>query len=125
MQITARGWKIFGGCIVLVLALMVWGSRQPDPSAGVGEHSILFRQGNKQVPFAATVTGFDAMTTAFVAHDTVGLSQLMGAGAVWFVPNGTQVLVIDMGMYRRQVRFESGEFAGQAGWVSSDYIIAR
>jgi hypothetical protein len=82
-------------------------------------------EGGGEVPVAATVAAFEALSHAAIANDKVGIAQLMLAGAVWSVPSGTQVLVIDMGMYRRQVRFESGEFVGQTGWVSSDHFAAR
>ena len=122
---TVTRWKIFGGVMILVMVPLLWGSLQATSPDNVGQHSLLRVAGGGEVPVAATEAGFEALSHAAVANDRIGLAQLMLAGTAWSVPSGTQVLVIDMGMGRRQIRFEGGDLIGQTAWVSSDHIAAQ
>jgi streptogramin lyase len=108
-----------------VLVLLAWGSRQPEPADGVGQHSVLRVDDGGLVPVAASNEAYDALLKAAAAHDTVGEAALVAASVVSAIPSGTQVLVIDRGAHRRQVRVESGNLVGQTVWVSSDYIARR
>ena len=122
MRVTDRGWKLFAGLVLAILIVLLWGSRQPEPPDEIGQHSVLESGAGGSVLVSATVPAFDALVSASVARDTVGISQLITGGAVWSMPSGTPVLVIDRGMYRRLVRFEGGHLAGQTAWVSSDHL---
>jgi len=132
-QLTPRGKKGCLGCggamALLILISLLHSTNSPErpnfDARHVGSRGFLRVGNGEPVLIASTKDAFDQMTKAAIAGDTVGLRQLMLAGLVRTVPSGTRVLVIDQGMYTRQVRFESGDLTGQTAWIAYEHIQAR
>lgn len=140
-----KGSSIKTGCLAIIIGLMaigilsalIFGGRTKSPnsssssskdygtgtagSISVGEEGRLY-SGAELVPVAVSREAFDAWTKARVANDTHGQGALLVAGLILTPQKGTKVLVIDSAFLIRKVRILEGEFEGQAGWVSSDYI---
>jgi hypothetical protein len=57
-----------------------------------------------------------------VANDLAGIEQLLSARLVARVPSGTKCRIIDFGVFSMEVRIETGEFAGQSGFVDSEDV---
>ena len=62
------------------------------------------------------------MAKAGRAHDTVGIRQLVLAGKVFGVAEGTRARVIDMAFAMRRVRILTGKNKDAAGWLPFEYV---
>jgi hypothetical protein len=68
---------------------------------------------------AATKADLDALIQSSIANDTIGFHQMLAAGRVWAVDDGTKALVLATGMFSTQVRIlsTSSPSYGMSGWV--------
>jgi hypothetical protein len=70
-----------------------------------------------------TKADLDELTKTFAAKDEYGFYELLGAGRVFAVQEGTEVLILDWdGSWYYftgavKLRVLEGEFMGQAGWA--------
>jgi hypothetical protein len=84
----------------------------------IGENGEIHSTGDAgEVLTAVDRAADDEMNSAIGANDTMGLQQMVAAGKVLQVKNGTKVLVIDLTSDETRVRILEGEYAGQAVWV--------
>jgi hypothetical protein len=95
------------------------GSQEGRISSG---NSTLYYSGNSFVTMSASADVEDRLMKLSAAGDVHGVNDLMNAGLVWTVPNGTEVIVISRGIFKSEVKVQSGDFAGRYGWVSSERI---
>ena len=66
---------------------------------------------------AVDEAAFDEFMRSAAANDSLGARRMALEGRIYFVPIGTRVRVIDLGMFRSRVRIMEGERVGAAGWV--------
>lgn len=71
---------------------------------------------------AADGPAFDRAETLLGAGDAVGFGQLTAAGRVFTVESGTEVLVIDAGVFRSEVRVRAGTYAGRSGLTHAAWV---
>ena len=108
--------------VLLISYLMGLGGSSTPSTVGVGGDGILRMDGSGAILLAIDPASYDALVSASVARDSMGVTQLITAGRVFQCPQGTRVRVIDRAMYRRKVRIMNGPQTGLAGWVSSDWV---
>jgi len=122
ISLTWIWWGVFG-FVLLVMAIALFGSGSDSPaSLGVGDHGVLRLDGEGPILLAVDVPSYEGLVKACVAGDDIGLAAMILTGGVFECPQGTRVLVIDRGTYRRQVRLLDGPQAGAAGWVSGEWV---
>ena len=126
--------KIIYGTIIAVGAVMMISnlfrsdpsSSSPAPSAptstvAIGETGYLRSSADPiLVPISKAL--LDRTTQLAVAKDTMGISEMVLNGEILPVKNGTQVRVIDAGWTSVEVRIMSGDYAGQSGWVPTEFV---
>lgn len=113
-------WSIFGFVLVVILVVSLGSSS--TPSLGVGDRGVLRLDGQGSILLAVDAPTFDALVKACTARDEIGLAAMLIGGSVFECDQGTQVLIIDRGMYRRRVRLLDGPQAGAAGWVPVEWV---
>jgi hypothetical protein len=92
--------------------------RQSRPTPTDGAVGIF--AGSKQlVPVGGSRDAVARFHQLQKAGDTFGADQMMSAGEVVGLPNGTRGRIIDAGWEFCEVRVESGDYAGNAVFVSS------
>jgi hypothetical protein len=87
-----------------------------------GDSGYIAVSGEKYVLAASTVDNLDALIKVAAAHDTVGLGDMMLQHRVLGIDSGTPVLVIDMTIGSRRVRFMGGPYQYQTGWVPMEWV---
>ena len=104
--------------LILVVSCMTCLNSKPEPKpSDIGATSTLSFAGDPEVLIAVSTYSFDSMSKALIAKDWMGLKQLLDAGLVYSVPDGTRVLVIDSEYGKRKIRVLEGESTGRDGWV--------
>lgn len=96
-----------------------------SPTAGGAsdkQPSTILKSNGEIVPVAISKEAFDRFTKLSVAKDTIGIRNMVLAGLVFSVDNGTRVVVIDHGFLKSEVRIMSGKYFGLAVWVASDFV---
>lgn len=83
---------------------------------------VLKSKTGDEVPVSVSKEIDNRLTDLSVAGDLEGINRMLKAGLVFTVPNGTEVLVIERGLFLSEVKIQSGSFAGKYGWVSSDWL---
>ena len=61
-------------------------------------------------------------TNAMYSENPAYLAELTRENAVFFVPNNTQVRVIDMGQLKAEIRVLDGPYADRSGWVKKEFV---
>ncbi|MBD3675517.1 MAG: hypothetical protein HUJ26_18545 [Planctomycetaceae bacterium] len=89
--------------------------------AGTGDVTTLNGSGGFAT-VAINEEAHDRLMELSLAEDYVGIEQLIDAGLVWTVPNGTKCKVISPGVFTYEVRLMEGEYYGVAGIVNSERV---
>jgi len=113
---------------VALLGAIIGAIHGEDPDAKarhVGSRAVLRTEGNVPIGLAADEAAFDEMMRAGVAGDLAGFGELIRAGRMAWIRPGTAVVVIDMAVYKRRVRVLDGPYAGVAGWVPYERVVAQ
>lgn len=109
----------------------VFAQNEPTPTPGatgveVGEIGELCTENgsNAPVPVATTQEAFHEFIKAAVADDDEGTGELVAAGRLFMVKQGTKVRKIDVGWLGSgdEVRILDGVRRGQKGFVNHQYI---
>lgn len=74
------------------------------------------------VPLAITKAVDDRFSKLAAAGDEDGINQLILNDLVFLVPSGTEVLLIDGGLFRSEVRIKEGKHKGRSGWIPSEWL---
>lgn len=99
----------------------------PAPTTGgtvqIGQKGHLHASGGP-VWLAVSAQAEDARIKASIANDTVGLQNLIMAGQLFSVEDGTAALVIDRsGLGVRQVRILEGPAKDRAGYLPMEWVV--
>lgn len=89
-----------------------------SPRVNVGENGRLKDPGW----LAVTREGNERLEQLIVAGDTVGIAKMVESFQVLLPGGGTKVLVIDRGVFDREVRVLEGPYAGRSGWINSERL---
>lgn len=97
-------------------------AREKDYVQSVGENGYL-RNGLDNVLVSASREALSAITKASIAHDDVGIEQVVASGQAFFVKAGTKVLIIDSpSMGVKEIRITDGTLAGKNGFVPMEFV---
>lgn len=124
------------GFVILLVALGGSGEKSSSPTTqssilGVGEEGVLNNNSDKNdvsgvAILAVDEKAFDDFTQASIADDKLGYSQMLGAGRLFVVDNGTAVKVIDIKFLgKTEVRVLEGDYFGESGWIASEFIVSK
>lgn len=119
---------IFGGLILLGIVSASSSSGNSSSSSSNypvnGEQGYL-RASQNTLPVFTSEDALNQFLQDEDNHDTYGQEQMVDDGEIFFVPNGTQILVIGGGLTTREVRILSGEYTGQSGYVAVEETSAN
>jgi len=90
-------------------------------SPSIGDNVLIETSGVSSIPVARDIATFNKMTDAVVANDKIGYAEAAASGG-FMVSSGTSALVIDIGLARTRVRIQAGPYAGEVGWVPSEWV---
>lgn len=90
-------------------------------TVGVGEEGFL-TCGLQTVLVAVDKPAFEALTKAAAAKDNEGMAELLLRGRVFSVPSGTRVRMIDIGLFKSEVRILDGDHYAESGWVPAEWV---
>jgi hypothetical protein len=132
-QYISIGVKVLVGLFIIILIGMFQspiskksenGSGIRNTSISIGEEGILAGTGGTLTPVAITETALDEFIKSKIANDKDGIVQMIVAGSIFTVNNGTKVLIIDYGdgMFKRKIRILEGAMKGRAGYVPYEWI---
>lgn len=115
--------------MVLVVWIGSWFSSSATPTNSVttthvlpGQQGFLRTSIGSTTAVGITKDAYDAYFKAVSANDEIGYYQLLNAGKIFNVPNGTKVLVIDNSWGYDQIRFVGGTHSGESAWVGYEAI---
>lgn len=96
----------------------------------IGDEGILNNNSDKSnfeggSILAVDEKAFDDFIQALVADDKLGYSQMLGAGKLFIVDNGTAVKVISIGLFKREVRILEGDYLGRSGWIAFEFVVSK
>jgi hypothetical protein len=88
-----------------------------------GEH-LRLKAGGEVTPVAVNEASLREIETALAAKDEVGAIQLFGAGVVFNLPSGTEVLLIERGNnpFACRVRVLEGDHKNEAVWTDDGWL---
>lgn len=113
-------------CLVLVCGLgFLWvGCGEGSDHPRFGENGRLYVTGDADVILVGIDRdSYDELSNAIVAHDVLGVQQLVRASKVLQVKKNTKVLVIDVSFACTKVRILEGEHAGKAACVPYEFVM--
>lgn len=137
----------FIGCISTVVVLVIFGivgfnscasntssstdnsNTMASSSINIGDDGVL-RNGDNQVPVAASEQAQSDLTNAAVAKDEVGYEQIFLRGDAFMVPAGTKAKLIGygsglLGAAVYHIRIEGGDHDTEDGWVPMEWLVKR
>jgi len=120
-RLSFLSWTFISIFILIVISIAVSANKSTSSFGDSGK----LNSGGNLVPIAATQKSFDEWTKLRAAKDQEGQIQMIAAGDVFTVKKGTEVTVIDSGMFSRRIRIKSGPLKGMSGWVPTEYIQAK
>lgn len=100
------------------------GAATPAASARPGEEGSLSGTSGVLTPVAISEATLSDFLRSNRVGDKDGIVQMIVAGRIFTVENGTRVLVIDYGkgMFVRKIRILEGKMKGQAGFVPMEWV---
>lgn len=129
-QVKRVVFYVFGIALLSVLVCSCCGSTsdetRPTPTLEIEVGSR--RRLKEETPICLTKEDLDELRKALAAKDQWGFTDQLMSGRLFFVPQGTEVLIIEWdGSWNYftgavKVRVMEGEFTGQAGWAFESYI---
>lgn len=116
---------ILGFAVFALVKIFSGGGRAPEQVANssveVGQTGYL-DSGGDNVVLGTTKESYDRMISLSVAHDTLGIAQMVLTGQAIMVNKGTSVKVISSGVSSREVRILDGKYYGSSGWVPYEFV---
>ena len=98
----------------------------PAPAAshspGVGDLAVLHIPGNSYLYLAASDAAWNEMLDAENKRDAGWMGELVAAGKVLKVTNGTAARVLKLSFASRMVRIAEGPNAGSEGWIQLEFV---
>lgn len=121
------GYSVVLGGLILIAILM--GKAEDESSdrlpAHVGEIAVLDSRFDGPIPMTYSKSDNNRLTQLAAANDTAGMQQMIMAGRMILLPEGTRVRVIGIaGLSLREVRVVGGEFDGVSGFVVENCLRA-
>jgi hypothetical protein len=121
--------KIFV-CLVVLLCLTACSKTEnsttpPSVSVMPGNVVTMRSPGGTFVPVSASEEVHDRLNKLSAANDTTGIDQLIAAGLVWTIADGTQCKVVNRaGMFTVEVRVmnASGQAEQRTCFVTRDFL---
>jgi zinc-ribbon domain len=107
---------------VWVIFQMAGGFGDPPARPFTGQDGKL-QNGKKAIPVAVDQDSSDQLIKAQAINDQHAVVQLLLAGKVLSVNDGTKVKVIDSTFTLRQVRILEGSHEGRSGWVPLEFVV--
>ena len=89
-----------------------------------GDTATLRTTGDADILVANSRRSYDRLLELLRANDRVGATQMMLAGTIWPVSNGTTCRIISSGSVY-EVRIKDGPYSGQAGFVGRSFVSKR
>jgi hypothetical protein len=113
---------VAGALIALwVIFQMAGGFGDTPDRPSIGQDGKL-HSGTKAVPVAVDKDSQGQLTQAQAIKDQHAVVQLVLAGKVLSVMDGTKVKVIDATLTLRQIRILEGPYEGRSGWVPFEFV---
>ena len=130
-----RLWQV-GFMAAILAAFWLTGCTRQENASGyesqasasevsIGSTAYLDIDGEPEVWLARSKDGHDILVKASITKDSYRIGQLIAGNAIYLVPRGTRVLVIDEGFGVREVRVLSGQHVGETGWISYEFVKAE
>jgi len=121
------GVEIFWFLLVVSILLLGVHSCLPNPKQAPTNPKqtnvyILKSKTGNEIPVSVSKEIDKRLTDLSVAGDLEGINRMIKAGLVFTVPDGTEVFVIDRGLFFSEIKIQNGSFAGKYGWVFSDWL---
>ena len=95
-------------------------------SIAIGGEGRLTMSGGGLVPVAATRAALDEIIKCSTRGDVYGLANLEAAGLLYWVEDGTRILVLDYAGFlscEAQVRILEGGHTSLSGWVPNEMVV--
>lgn len=105
---------------LILLCLLLFscgGSNMPD----VGSEAVLYLKGSEVVLLADSKPAYKQFIKIQTAKDKHGFNQMVSAGKIFAVPNGTRVLILDLDLAAYEVRILQGEHKNRTGWIAYEF----
>lgn len=123
MAIVLFALAAVGSCVVCIMLPSNSESPASEPT-DIGQTAFVWVADDPEVLIAVDEQSYEALGKAFLAEDWLGIQQLLMQNSIFSVPRNTKVLVIDSGFGKRKVRILEGEYSGQAGWITMEFLKA-
>ena len=108
--------------VLIFISLVAFFSASFLYAAMLGQEVSLISSSKKGMVMCIDKNAYDQWTKAQVAKDNDGIAELLFAGKIWHVDDGTPALVLENGLFITKVRLEGGKNGGKTGWVDNIYI---
>ncbi len=74
------------------------------------------------IPVGINEDALDQLEKAQMAQDEQGQVQLVASARILLVPGGTKVRLLELGLFRYEVRILEGRHKGRKGWVPREFV---
>ncbi len=107
-------------CIVGLAVWVVFFDSDIEAFLATGNPAVLSIDGASEIAIARD----EGFSEAVLEYGSVAeaYQSLVQDGQAFMVPDGTDVLIIDIRLTMMRVRVESGAFAGETGWVPDNWV---
>lgn len=106
--------------ILILLCLLFFScgsSNMPD----IGSEAVLYLKGSDVVLLADSKSSYKQFVKIQAAKDKYGFNQMVSAGKIFSVPNGTRVLILDLDSAAFEVRILQGQHRNRTGWIAYEF----
>lgn len=94
---------------------------QTTRSLSTGDRGVLYHESGTVI-VASEKKYLDEFFNALNIKDKYGVGEMVLTGKIFEVPNYTDVLIIDSGLFNSKVRVLEGKHAGRSGWVPYEWV---
>lgn len=95
--------------------------KKSETTSNIGRKYELYN-GGSSIPVASNLESFKKMIDSSVSNDIIGYTNLKSSGQLFNVESGTDVLILDSKINKRQVRILEGKYYGKSGWVPYEWV---
>jgi hypothetical protein len=96
-------------------------SPAPITSLQVGDQCVLTAKGSPVFVYPQ-YEDMNEVMDALIAKDDIGLQKMKAAGKFFVCPARTRARLINNGVVARRVRILEGDYYGEDGWVSTEFV---